>query len=264
MLAPARISPTADTLTSIGEVVAAGPPVVVALTSDARVEVSAARGLDPRPGDRGLVITSDDGEQILVALLADPTPRLRPVDEAEARIEADGGASASIERDPRGQQHLLLRDAEARPLFAYEPGSGRCTLYAPEGDLELKAPSGRLTLDGEQGLALRSGAELELTAERLHARALEAEVELTDARVSANALTTTFRRVRQQIDLLETNAGRIVERARESYREVEGLAQTRADHIRQVAARTYRVIGQRTMLKARDDLKLKGEKIHLG
>ena len=63
--------------------------------------------------------------------------------------------------------------------------------------------------------------------------------------------------------LIDDRADRVIERARESYREVEELAQTRAGQVRLVAEKTFRVLAERTLLKARRDMILKGETIYL-
>ncbi len=57
---------------------------------------------------------------------------------------------------------------------------------------------------------------------------------------------------------------RIVERAKEAWRETEGLSQTRAGRVRMVAEQTLHLLAERTTLKAREDVKVKGEKIYLG
>jgi hypothetical protein len=64
--------------------------------------------------------------------------------------------------------------------------------------------------------------------------------------------------------LLEHTATRMVARAKDLYTDIEELAQTRAGRIRLVAQENFHLLGKRTMLRAREDMKLRGEKIHLG
>ena len=48
------------------------------------------------------------------------------------------------------------------------------------------------------------------------------------------------------------------------YRDATELSQTRAGRMRMVAETTFHILGKRTLIKAEEDVKLKGEKIHLG
>jgi len=178
--------------------------------------------------------------------------------------EASDGAAAALVIDPEGEERLVVRDGRGTLLFEYVPGASRCVVHSPTDDLVLRAARGSIELDAAEGLRLRGGSSLEVETDELRTKARSAEVDLQDAKVSADVLTGTFRRVRHTVDILETSAGRIVERAKETYREVEGLAQTRAERIRHVAEKTFHVLGTHTLFKARQDLKLKGEKIHLG
>jgi hypothetical protein len=175
-------------------------------------------------------------------------PRLRVV-AAPPEVLTGDGASARLEPGEGGER-LVLRDPGGRALFEYRPGDGRCVVHVPRGDLVLRTDEGGIELDSARGLRL--GAKEAVT------------VEAEEVRLTGGLLESTFRRARQRIDILEVTAGRIVERAIETYREVTELAQLRAGRVRQVAEGSYHVLGERTLFKARKDIKLKGEKIHLG
>jgi hypothetical protein len=105
---------------------------------------------------------------------------------------------------------------------------------------------------------------IDVEASRLRTSADEAEVTVAEAKLRIDVLEGIYRRVRQRVDVLETRAGRVVERAKETYRDVQDLAQTRAGRVRIVAEKTFHVLGARALLKAREDVKIKGDKIHLG
>jgi hypothetical protein len=55
----------------------------------------------------------------------------------------------------------------------------------------------------------------------------------------------------------------VIERARNVYRDAEELSQTRAGRIKIIAEKTVHVLGQHTLFKAREDVKIKGEKVYL-
>ena len=134
-------------------------------------------------------------------------------------------------------------------MSPYEHGEVFVTDDGAETDLDLRAGR-RVQIQGEQGVVLRSG---------------ESSVELEPTRVGlfAARVETKARRLVQTAGEIETRARQVFERARESFREVEDLAQTRAGRVRVVATEALRMLGRQAVVKAREDLKLRGERIYL-
>lgn len=128
---------------------------------------------------------------------------------------------------------LTLRDAGGRLLLSVDEATGRIVLEST-GDLALRATGGSVTVQAERFC------------------------------VDATTIDLRARRMRQRVGILETRAKRILERATDVYREAEELAQLRAKDIRFVATDTLRSLAARVRVKAREDVKLKGEQIHLG
>jgi len=149
------------------------------------------------------------------------------------RLLTESGVEAALTREG-GSDVLSVHDARGKLLFEWREESRTTVISVPEGDLELRAEQGRVKLMGAEGVEV-SGPLFEIRTERL----------------------------RQIVKRLETKADRIVERARRSYREVEELAQTRAGSLRLVAEDTARLLGKRLRFKAREDAKVKAEKIYL-
>ena len=134
-----------------------------------------------------------------------------------------------------------------------------------EGDLSLEAPGGRVTIVARDGVVVRSGeSEVIVGATGIDAKAPRAELGAGEARLVVRSLTTVAESVRQVAGVVELEATRVVERAKNIYREVEELAQTRAGRVRVVARAAMHLMSGRTVIKAEQDVKVKGEKIHLG
>lgn len=233
----------------------------------ARLAVPAYR---PAPGDTVLIATADGACFVVGALGA-----LR---EASTSVEAADGARATVEDgalrvyDPSGE--LVLEHADGKTIVrskAVEVRSEGDLDFAAAGDLRLRA-EGEVAIDGATGTRLASGDthlrlrphRAEVRAPRLGVDAARADVKIEEANVVTRTLRTVAERVHRKVGVLETRAQRLVERSRESWREVEGLSQTRAGRLRLVAQETLSALAQHTLLQARDDVKVKGEKIHLG
>lgn len=158
------------------------------------------------------------------------------------------GVSASVTRVAVDAEVVRVVDAAGRLLFEHNTGTRVTVIAAPEGDLELRAPRGRVKIVAAEGF--------ELEAPSVRAR-------VGEARVEGRSLTATFDRLKTAAGVIETTAGRILERAKNSYREVEELSQTRAGRLRLVAEKTVSLLGQRAVMKAKEDVKIKGDKVYL-
>jgi hypothetical protein len=161
------------------------------------------------------------------ALFLQPLAPPAPAGDAIAELRAADGSAAVLARTAGGAEVLRVSDRRGRLLFEYHPAERRAVVHAPDGDLDLEA-AGRVRV--------RAGAiELE-AADLLGVRARRAEL--------------TF--------------GRLIERAREVYREAEEVAETRAGRLRFLAGKTLHLLAERALVKARADVKVKGEKIYVG
>lgn len=233
----------------------------------------AVAGYAPRIGDRVLAFTDDSGAVWVIGVMS-ASPLL---DEALQQAEA---APARVV-DRRGQL-----------LFEYDPATDRATLHAAAGDLELCVPAGALRMSARDGVhlesdasvQLRAGRELELVAQRDAGEASRVRLqpgelslagsivtlaagraELLAERVGLRAqqLESHVERARHVAKVVDVRAGRIVERAVDVYREVERVSQTRAGRLKLIAKKAAQIVGETTLIKARDRVKIKGERIHL-
>lgn len=180
--------------------------------------------------------------------------RARPEDvSCTARVPS--GATLEERRDRDGGAVVELRAPDGGLLVEYRPAEGTCRIHAravqlrAEDDLSLSAGR-RVQIEAAEGIELRSG---------------ESAVTINPQRVAQRAETveTEAGRLVQRAAEIETHARQLVERARESFREIEELAQTKAGCLRLVAEETVRVLGRQTFIKAREDMKLRGQRIYL-
>lgn len=236
----------------------------------------------PQAGDSVLVGRADDGGLYVVGVVR----ALRDVES----LRASDGTTVTIEDDD-GQEVMRVRDPEGRLMVEHRPGDGKTVIHAA-GDLVLRA-GGDLNLAAVGAIRVRAGTDLDLEGRgdvrlastdlegdeassltmregrtQLRTRHLGAELDRADlvlgeANLVVGTMRSVARRVKLEVGLLETRAERIVEKARETWRETEGLSQTRAGRIRLVATGAFQAIGEQALLKARGDVKIKGEKIYL-
>lgn len=243
-------------------------------TASARVAV--AGSYSPRAGD-GVLVALSEGSVYVIGVV-------RALREAEERrIDAEDGSSAALEHDEDGPV-WRLRDARGRLVVEHRAGK---SVVLVEDDLELRArrdvsiaAGGAVRIESGEGALLRADGPVELASSasslrvdgdrvRMNAPLLEAitdraDVKAKEANLVVGTLRSAMHRLVERAEVVERTAGRVVERAREVYREVEELSQTKAGRLRLVADTALSLLGQSTTVQAREDIKVKGEKIYLG
>lgn len=265
MIDDARTMSLSPALVSTATVVDVGPRGLSLRSAELGERVArnaVAGGYRPRRGDEVVVIADGRGECFVVGVL-------RALREAE-------------EPAPELPSELTVERADG------------CTrIVIAEGDLELAAPTGRVRIAGAEGVSIGSERDVEVRARRavtieshdgerarsglrldgdaaelsagvLAARAARLAVLAEEVTAFATRLDARIDDVRQQATRIEVRAVELIEHARDSYREIEGLSQTRAGRIRLVAASTLSALAERAKLKARTVFAIDGESIHLG
>lgn len=135
-------------------------------------------------------------------------------------------------------------------------------------DVELDAQQ-TLSLSAEDGEGSRS--QVELTSRGVDVQTSELRVDaergvarFEHAEVVSNVIDVVAQVARRRIDKIETRAKKIVERAAETYREVDDLALLRAGRVRTLVEDAYHLVSRYAKLRASEDIAIDGEKIRLG
>ena len=201
----------------------------------ARIAVPAYR---PTEGDRVLILDAGDERYVIGVLRAAAGLEAALPDGSSVRVH-DGAAE--------------IRDREGRLRVRYRDGSAE--IASPEGDLVVDTP-GRVVV--------RSGAGIALEAPELTAKADRAELAAGTASITAERIVSAARIIAQSAERFEVSAGRLVEKARDVYREATELSQTRAGRMRQLIGDVFSVHAKRTQIDSEDDTSIDGKRVLLG
>jgi len=175
--------------------------------------------------------------------------------DASRVVRVPSGATLEERRDRDGQAIVELRAPDGGLGIGDRPAEGTCRIHARavqlRADEDLSLSAGRcVQIEAAEGVELRAGASaLAVEPRRIAQRAASVKTE-------AGRLVTRAAEI-------ETHTRRLFERARESFREIEELAQTKAGRLRLVAEDAVRLLGRQTFIKAREDMKLRGQRIYL-
>lgn len=193
-----------------------------------------------------------DGERVVIAL-----------EDRTEEVIARRAASCLLVPEA-GDRVLLTLRPEPFVLAVLEREGASPAALEVEGDAVLRSRSGRLELEGERGLSLRTPARLGLIGRSLRMRSEEAEL-------SAHRLTAVVRRFRGHADeagvvarAIDTVAERVSQKAARVFRTVTELDQLRARHFDHRADHSARIGAQNTVVTAREVVKVDGEQVHIG
>ena len=210
---------------------------------------------------------------------------VRQVAEHHVDVRSAGGDERALNALPsyvprRGDRVLLGHDASGAayvvgvlqalrgvPSFTLST-EGDVTRLRAKGELELSGTTVRVRADDEvtvEAPRVRVVADdATLDAGLLEAKARDLHLWAEGVTVVAARLDSRIERARRVLKRLETEADEIIERAGASYREVDGLAQTRAGRVRLIARTSLHMLAERAKLKARGMFAIDGESIHIG
>jgi hypothetical protein len=192
---------------------------------------------------------------------------LRParVETLTPRLELSDGSSAE-----RAGDAIELKAPDGSLILRFEPG--KMIISPARGDLELAAPAGRVVLRAAMDVAVeagrdvthKAGRKLSLHAKDLDATARTARLVAADAGIVARRLATTAETIITRCDELELQSVRIVQRAKETVREVEGLAEDRLGRARTLVRDLYSLATRATSMTSEEETAIDGSKILLG
>ncbi len=107
-------------------------------------------------------------------------------------------------------------------------------------------------------------ARTEIRADELAVQAQRARAVVGQVALVAHAVAATAERMAVTAGEYELVAERVVERARDSLREVADLAESRVGRVRALVRGVYALSSRRTVMTSSDDTSIDGSRIHLG
>ena len=188
--------------------------------------------------------------------MSQPIP-IRPIDSAAAataartQLRTEDGHSATLEHGA-----IVMRDPRGAEVVRYEPASG-LRIGAPDGDLTLAAPRGRVLIEAGSDLELAAAGQATL-------RSASTRVETGDVAVVATRIETRARELAQLVGRFELRAQRLVESVTDAYREADGLSQLRAGRVRQLVRGACQLFAERTNISSEGDTSVDGDRVLLG
>lgn len=241
------------------EAVAAAAMIVAVGEGDAvRVRMPArgtkkARRIGARVAVPGYVASIGDRVVVLEAESAFVVGVLRAA--GKPTLRTDAGATVQVDGD-----RVEVRDAAGALVLTWD---GRETQVASPGDLRLAA-QGKVIVEAGADLELRSATRAAVTAPVLETTSDRGTLHARELEISADALKETADAYLGRFGKHEVHAQRLIEKACEVFREVEGLLDVRTGRARTLVREAYRLLAGRTDIASREDTTIDGKRVLLG
>jgi hypothetical protein len=245
---------------------------------------NALPGYRPRVGDELLVSGENFRCCYIIGVLQ---TRLQ----AEQTLKSERGALAR-HRQEHGRETLSIEDEQGHLLFEYDVTEKKSKLYAARGDLSLIAKEGDIELvsgknircnslggiimesataaqmrvagEGDQSTVSLTDKGLLLSSKNIGLKAKSAKLDIEHSQFQGKTFKGVLDRSKLLVGKIETVAVRIMERAKNVYRQVEELQQTRANRVRTLVEGSYQLDSETTYIKSKKNVNIDGERIHLG
>lgn len=140
--------------------------------------------------------------------------------------------------------------------IGHDHKSKKTTLTIPDGDLDLRSNKGSINIQAAKGVSINSS---EFTLD-----SAKGNIKITEANYQGLKLGATVERTKLLLGKVTSKVGRIIEKAKNVYRQVDNLNQIKAGRMKTVISGSYHLKSERIVEKAEKEVSIDGEKINLG
>ncbi len=143
------------------------------------------------------------------------------------------------------------------------PGSTDTQLIFP-GDITVNAAQGQMNLHARQDINISSQQKISQLSEDYSLVSKKALLSVENLTAVGSRLVSNIGHVQTIADTLETVAGNLLQKVRNSFRQVDGVDQTRAQEMIVTVKNLYSQRSRQAAILAKKDIKVDAERIHMG
>ena len=113
-------------------------------------------------------------------------------------------------------------------------------------------------------MKLTTGEDIQLTSAALNLTAVDANVYTAHLNISGDKLVSRWREVRTVSEALHMVVDTVTQKIKNSFRMVDGVDQQSSLNFMQTVKKTLSIRSHHAVITARKDMKIDGERIHMG
>lgn len=154
-----------------------------------------------------------------------------------------------------GHNHILS--------ILQRPEQQDMTLAFP-ASVKMQAKSGDLELTSANKLALTAAEQTQITSSEVDVKAVNTKIYSEQMSVVGDKAFTQWREVNSIATAFSLIADRVTQKLKNSFKMVEGVDQQTSQNLLQTIGKTLSIRSRDAVITARKDVKIDGERIHMG
>ncbi|KYF70212.1 DUF3540 domain-containing protein [Sorangium cellulosum] len=183
---------------------------------------------------------------------------------SSGEFEARRAASCLLEPALGDEVLVAHHERGSHALAVLERDDATAARLSVEGDLEIAAASGRLSVSGRDGVDVVTPGEAAIAAGSARLQAGRADAVVGVLSLLGDSLTAKVDRVKTVAQSVETVAERLVQRLDRAYRFIARSEVVRAEYLEFEARAAFHVKAETTLVNSGGLTKIDGSQIHLG
>ncbi len=158
----------------------------------------------------------------------------------------------------------LIEGRSSYVLAVLEREDGAASRIVLDGDVEIKAPTGRIGMVAQEGIGFVSGKEVSVVSGSVEVRSVTGNVVFEQLSYLGTVVSAEIGKIKLVAGIFDSALERLTQKVKRSYRTVEEVDQVRAERIDYAAKKNMSLRGDNTLITADQLVKIDGDQIHLG
>lgn len=183
---------------------------------------------------------------------------------SSGEVEARRAASCLLEPALGDEVLVAHHDRGSHVIAVLERDDDAPARLSAEGDLEIAAASGKVSVSGRDGVEVITPGEAAIAAGSARVSAARADAFVGALSFLGGSLTAKIDRVKTVAQSVETVAERMVQRLERAYRFITRSEAVRAEYLEFEARAAFHVKAETTLVNSGGLTKIDGSQIHLG
>jgi hypothetical protein len=164
-----------------------------------------------------------------------------------------------------GDKVLIANIADEHYILAIieRPDTNNMTLSFP-GDVDFETMSGALKLTSGKQMSLTSAKKIQYTSTEIGINTASMKVQANECSVIGDKALSQWREVNSFSSVMNLVTEHLTQRIKNSFKTVDGLEQQSSLNFLQTIGKTLSIRSRDAVITARKDVKIDGERIHMG